>query len=91
MRLELIEFRECKEGKDRKERKLSLAANAPSQLEVLGHDCHTLGVERAEVGVLEERDEVGFGGFLQCTKSGTLELDSRVDALGYLADEALKW
>ncbi len=39
-------------------------ANAAGQLNVLGHDGDALGVDGAEVCVLEEADQVGFGGFL---------------------------
>jgi hypothetical protein len=42
-----------------------LAADASGQLDVLGHDGHALGVDGAQVGVLEQADEVGLGGFLE--------------------------
>ena len=42
-----------------------LATDAAGELDVLGHDGDTLGVDGAEVGVLEKRDKVGLGGFLQ--------------------------
>jgi hypothetical protein len=31
-----------------------LPADPPSQLNILGHDGHTLGMDGAEIGVLEE-------------------------------------
>jgi hypothetical protein len=37
----------------------------PSELEVLGLDGDSLGVDGAQIGVLEEGDEVGFRGFLK--------------------------
>ena len=43
----------------------STPADATSELHVLGHDRHTLRVERDEVGVLEQTGQVGFGGFLK--------------------------
>jgi len=43
----------------------SLSADAAGELHVLGHDGDTLGVEGAQVGVLEETDEVCLGGLLQ--------------------------
>ena len=46
----------------------ALTADAAGELDVLGHDGDPLGVDGAEVGVLEERDEVGLGGFLQSTE-----------------------
>ena len=33
--------------------------------EILGLDGDTLGVDSSQVGILEERDKVGFAGFLQ--------------------------
>jgi hypothetical protein len=32
----------------------SLAADPAGKLNILGHDCHTLGVNRAQVSVLKE-------------------------------------
>jgi len=43
----------------------NLATDATRELDVLGHDSHTLGVDRAEVGVLEQTDQVGFAGLLE--------------------------
>merc|ERR1719401_1355168 len=43
----------------------ALAADAPSELDVLGHDGHALGVDGAEVGVLEEADQISLAGLLE--------------------------
>ena len=43
----------------------TLASDASGQLNVLRHDGDTLGVDRAQVGVLEQADQVGLGSFLQ--------------------------
>ena len=45
----------------------ALAPNASGELDVLGHNGDTLGVDGAQVGVLEQRHEVSFGGLLQDT------------------------
>ena len=42
----------------------SLASDPSCELEVLGHDGDSLGVDGAEVGVLEESDKVGFSSLL---------------------------
>ena len=42
-----------------------LAADPPGQLDVLGHDGHPLGVDGAQVGVLEQADQVGLAGLLR--------------------------
>ena len=43
----------------------SLAADATGQLDVLGHDGHPLGVDGADVGVLEQPHEIGLAGLLE--------------------------
>ena len=48
----------------RPERLRALATDAAGKLNVLGHDGDTLGVDGAQVGVLEEANKVGLGGFL---------------------------
>ena len=69
----------------------TLAADATGQLDVLGHDGDTLGVDGAQVGVLEETDEVGLGSFLEGKDSRALEPQVRLEVLGDLSDESLEW
>ena len=40
----------------------SLSSDSSGQLDVLGHDGDTLGVDGAQVGVLEQTDEVSLAG-----------------------------
>ena len=68
----------------------ALATDAAGELDVLGHDGHTLGVDGAEVGVLEEADEVSLGGLLEGEDGGGLEAEVGLEVLGDLADEALE-
>ena len=68
----------------------ALAPDAAGQLDVLGHDGDALGVDGAEVGVLEEADEVGLRGLLQGRDGRALEAQVRLEVLGNLADEALE-
>ena len=42
----------------------ALSADSTGQLDVLGHDRDALGVDSAQIGVLEQADQVGFCGFL---------------------------
>ena len=51
----------------------TLSTDAAGELDVLGHDGHTLGMDGAQVGVLEERDQVRLGGFLESQDGGALE------------------
>lgn len=47
--------------------------NASSEVNVLGHDSDPLGVDGAEVDVLKESRDVGFGCFLESADSSGLE------------------
>lgn len=49
-------------------------------------DGDTLGVDGAQVGVLEERDEVGLDGLLQGTNGGGLEAEIGLEVLGNLTN-----
>ena len=68
----------------------TLATDAAGELDVLGHDGDALGVDGAEVGVLEEADEVGLGRLLEGEDGGGLEAEVGLEVLGDLADEALE-
>ena len=68
----------------------ALAADAAGQLDVLGHDRHALGVDRGQVGVLEEPDEVGLGGLLEREHGRRLEAQVGLEVLRDLADQALE-
>lgn len=69
----------------------SLATDSSCQLNVLWHDGDTLGVDGAQVGVFEEADEVGFGGFLEGRDGRRLESKVSLEVLGNLTDETLEW
>jgi len=68
----------------------ALATDAARELDVLGEDGDTLGVDRAEVGVLEETDEVRLGRLLERHDGRRLKAEVRLEVLGDLADEALE-
>ncbi len=67
-----------------------LTADAAGELNVLGHDGDALGVDGAQVGVLEQADEVRLGGLLEGEDGGGLEAEVSLEVLGDLADEALE-
>ena len=52
----------------------TLSTDTTGELDVLGHDGHSLGVDGAKVGVLEERHEVGLGSLLQVWEGAQGEL-----------------
>ena len=68
----------------------SLPADAASKLQVLRHDGHTLGVNRAEVGVLKEAGEVGLRGLLQGHDGVRLEAKTQLDVVSNLAHHTLE-
>ena len=59
-------------------------------MNVFGLDGDTLGVDGAQVGILEERDEIGFDGLLKSTNGGRLEAKIGFEVLCDLADQALE-
>jgi hypothetical protein len=59
----------------------SLASNTTSELDVLWHDGHTLGVNCAQVCVFEKTDQIGFTGFLKCHDSTRLEAEIGLEIL----------
>jgi len=68
----------------------SLAADSAGKLEVLGHDGDSLGVDGAEVGVLEQADEVSLGGLLEGEHGRRLEAEVVLELRSDLADESLE-
>ena len=67
-----------------------LAADPPSQLDVLGHDGDPLGVDGAQVGILKETDEVGLAGLLKGHNGGALEPQVSLEVLSDLPDQTLE-
>ena len=68
----------------------ALTANTTGQLDVLGHNGHTLGVDSAQVGVLEQADQVGLAGLLQGHHGAALEAKIRLEVLGDLTHQTLE-
>ncbi len=68
----------------------ALATDAAGKLDVLGEDSDTLGVDSAEVGVLEETDEVSLRSLLESHDGRGLEAKIGLEVLGDLTDETLE-
>ena len=68
----------------------ALSADTAGQLDVLGHDGDTLGVDGAQVGVLEETHQVSLAGLLQSHDGGALEAQVGLEVLGDLTDQTLE-
>ena len=76
----------------------SFSADSAGQLNVLGHDRDTLGVDGAQVGVFKKTNEVSFASFLKSHHSRALETQISLEVLsdfshktleGQLADQQL--
>ena len=68
----------------------ALTTDAAGKVDVLGHDGDTLGVDGAQVGVLEQTDDVGLSGLLKGEDGGGLEAEVALEVLGDLTNEALE-
>jgi len=77
-------------SRKRESRLRSLTTEATSQLDVLALDGNSLGVNCAQVGVLEEGDEVGLNGFLESTDGGRLESQIGLEVLGDFTNKTLE-
>lgn len=53
-------------------------------------NCDTLGVDGAQVGILEERDEVCLNGLLESTDGGRLKSEVGLEVLGDLSNKTLE-
>jgi len=68
----------------------SLSTDPPGELDVLGHDGDTLGVDGAQVGVLEQADQVSLAGLLKSSNSGRLEPEIGFEILSDFPHETLE-
>lgn len=68
----------------------AFSADASRELDVLGHDGHSLRVDSAEIRVLEETDEVSFAGLLERHDGRTLEAEVRLEILCDFAYQTLE-
>jgi len=69
----------------------AFSTDAASQLDILWHDGDTLGVDGAQVGVLEQTDEVSLAGLLEGHDSGALETEVSLEILSDLTNKTLEW
>ncbi|KAF4350065.1 hypothetical protein G4B88_000326 [Cannabis sativa] len=69
----------------------SLASDSTSQLNILWHDRNSLSVDRTEISVFEETDQVSFGSFLKSRHSARLESKIGLEILSDFSDQSLEW
>ncbi len=68
----------------------SLSSDSSGQLHVFRHDGDSLGVDGSQVGVFEETDQVGLGGFLESEHGGGLESQVVLELGGDFSHESLE-
>lgn len=68
----------------------SLTTETAGELDILGLDGDTLGVDGAKVGVFKERDEVGLNGLLKGADGRGLESQVGLEVLGDFTDQTLE-
>ena len=69
----------------------TLTTDTAGKLDVLWHDGDTLGVDGAQVGVLEKTNEVSLASLLEGHDGGALEAKVSLEVLGNLTDQPLEW
>ena len=62
----------------------TLSTDSAGELDVLGHDGHTLGVDGTQVGILKDSNKVSLGCFLEGYECLRLETHSVIHVLGDL-------
>jgi len=73
-----------------KRRLSTFSADTAGKLDVLGHDGYTLGVDSAQVGILEKSNQVGFARLLKGHDGRALETQIGLEVLGDLSHQALE-
>lgn len=68
----------------------TLSTDPAGQLDILGHDGDTLGMNGAQVGVLKKTNEVSFAGFLEGHDSRSLEAEISLEVLSDFSDKSLE-
>jgi hypothetical protein len=68
----------------------AVTSDAFGELEILAHDGHTLGVDGAQVSVLEERHQICLSSLLKGKDSLALEADFLFELGGDLAHQSLE-
>jgi len=67
-----------------------LAADPPSEFDVLNHDGNTLRMQGAEIGILKETHKIALGCFLKGSNRGRLKSNTNLYVLSDLSDEPSK-
>ena len=69
----------------------TFTSDTAGELDVLWHDGDTLGVDRAQVGVLEKADQISFACLLESQHGGALETQISLEVLCDFTYKSLEW
>ena len=72
------------------ERLSPLSTDTAGELDILGHDGDTLGVDSAQVGVLKQTNKVSLGCLLESHDGRGLESQIGLEVLGDFTDQTLE-
>ena len=68
----------------------SFTTDSSRELDVLRHDCNSLGMDRAQFGVFEQADQVALTGFLQGHDCCALQSQISLEVLSDFTDKSLE-
>jgi len=68
----------------------TFSSDSSGQLNVLWHNGHSLCVDSAQVGILEQANQIGLASLLQSSNSSALEPEISLEILGNLSYETLE-
>ena len=68
----------------------SLSTDSSGQLDVLGHDGDTLGMDGTQVGVLKQTNQISLTGLLESHDSRALESQVSLEVLGNFSHQTLE-
>jgi hypothetical protein len=68
----------------------ALSPDAASQLDILGHDSHTLGMNGTQISILEQSNQVSLGGLLKSKHRRALEAQIGLEVLRNLPHQPLE-
>ena len=68
----------------------TFTTDTSGQLDILGHDGDTLGMDSAQVGIFEKTNQVSFRSFLESHDSAALETQVSLEILSNLTDQTLE-
>ena len=69
----------------------SLSSDSSGELDILGHNGDSSGVDGAQVGILEQSNQVSLSSLLEGQDGGRLESELSLVLSGNISDHSLEW